>query len=274
MKETDEFAEEIFCLKYELNTLASVLLRNESERWLPGFLHERTEYSHVERYKLACKYTSQKNVLDVACGIGKGSSMMAQEGGAALVNGFDIQPEAVRYANWRNAAPNLTFSVVDAETMDIVEAYEMAVSFETIEHLHNYRSFLINVNKSIRAGGYLLISTPISAASVDSNPINPYHTREWGFTEFQKVLNEFFSIEKIFVQLYPPSQVPINTPRKGIIEDLIGKIKRKLGFAQILEQVKESANGFSKIEEYTGQYAEEELGVSRVGYQIVLARKN
>ncbi len=211
MKETDKLAEEIFCLKYELDTLANVLLKNETERWLPGFLHERTEHSHLERYRLACNYTSGKKVLDVACGVGKGSNMMAQIGGATFVNGFDIQPEALRYANWRNAAPNLEFAAVNAETMDIADAFDIVVSFETIEHLPNYRSFLINAKKSLKSGGCLLISTPISAKDVDLNPANPYHVQEWGFKKFQKVLEELFSIEKVFVQLYPPTPIPVNT---------------------------------------------------------------
>jgi 2-polyprenyl-3-methyl-5-hydroxy-6-metoxy-1,4-benzoquinol methylase len=271
MSQINELAEEIFCLRYELNTLANVLLRNESERWLPGFLHERTEHSHLERYRLACNYTSGKKILDVACGIGKGSNMMAQAGGAAFVDGFDIQAEAIRYANWRNSGPNLNFSVVNAETMDIPDVYDMVVSFETIEHLPNYRSFLINAKKSLKPGGQLLISTPISAKAVDLNPANPYHVREWGFNEFQKLLGEFFSLEKVFIQLYPPTPTPVRT---SIRERVISKIKSKLGVSEGVKDLNESVSIFSKIEEYSGQYTQQELGKNRIGYQIVLARKN
>lgn len=272
MKETEELAEEIFCLKYELDTLASVLLKNETERWLPGFLHERTEYSHLERYRLACSYTAGKNVLDVACGIGKGSNMMAQIGEAMFVNGFDIQAEAIRYAKRRNSAPNLAFSIVNAETMDIVDEYDLVVSFETIEHLPNYSNFLKSVKRSLKSGGHLLVSTPISPIAVDLNPGNPYHVQEWGFYEFQKVLGEFFSIEKVFVQLYPALVLSQEIIGKNIVERLTNKIKRKLGFSKPIKQEKPS-NSFSKIEEYTGQYAGQELGTSRIGYQIVLAKK-
>ena len=270
MNETDKLGEEIFCLKYELDTLANVLLRNESERWLPGFLHERTEYSHLERYKLACQFTGGKKVLDVACGIGKGSNILAQAGNALYVNGFDIQPEAIRYAKWRNFAPNLEFSVVNAETMDITDAYDLAVSFETIEHLPNYRSFLTNVKKGLKSEGYLLISTPICPIAHDLSPANPYHVQEWGFNEFQKIIGEFFSLEKIFVQLYPPKPI---VERKTITVRLIRKIKTKLGIVHTAKSIEDPLNPFSKIEEYLGQFPVHELGSYRVGYQIILAKK-
>lgn len=275
MKETDKLAEEIFCLKYELDTLANVLLRNEAERWLPGFLHERTEQSHLERYRLACNYTAGKKVLDVACGIGKGSNMMAQTGGATFVNGFDIQPEALRYANWRNAAPNLNFSVVNAETMDIVDEYDLVVSFETIEHLPNYKKFLSNIKKSLKSGGYLLISTPLSAVPIDSSPANPYHIQEWGFASFQNVLKDLFFIENTFVQLYPTVTIGQKSKKRSLITRLFNILKRELyPPTKINEPQEQPLNKFSKIEEYTGQYPETELGSKYIGYQIVLARKH
>lgn len=275
MNDIDNLTEEVFCLRYELNILAGVLLKNESERWVPGFLHEQTEHSHISRYELACKYSSGKNVIDVACGIGKGSNMLATYGNANTVHGFDIQEDAIRYATWRNGNGNIEFRVKNAEALGITNQYDLAVSFETVEHLPNYRDFFASIVKCLKSSGYFLISTPISAMSVNKTPQNPYHVQEWGFETFQEILKEFFDIEKVYVQFYP-KRVRHNVSRKPLITRIYNKIKRGLAnnnhTASIIEAVDKSGIPLSTIEEYKGQYDVTEFGILRTGYQIILAK--
>jgi SAM-dependent methyltransferase len=274
--EKEDLAEEVFCLNFELKTLADQLLRQSSERWVPGFLYEKTEYSHIERYKLACEYTAGKKVIDIACGVGKGTHMMATMGLAESVYGADIQPEAIRYARWRFRAGNVTFKINDAQKLDIYDEFDVAVSFETIEHLPDYRNFLISVKKALKRGGLFLVSTPISSLPLDGNPGNPYHSQEWGFHEFQQVVNEFFVIEKVYAQLYPP--VPVNTPPAKI--KLLRRIVNRMKYEFLPPAVDSAgdmsasapAHPFSKIEEYNGQYPFCELGGLRPGYQILIAK--
>ena len=273
MVDNGDLIEEIFCLKYELDTLANVLLRNESERWVPGFLNQSTEHSHTQRYEFACKFSEGKHVLDVACGIGKGSNIIATRGRANTVNGFDLQPEAIRYAKWRNSAPNIQFAIGNAQALGITNQYDLAVSFETVEHLPNYKDFFTSISASLKNGGQFLISTPISALEVDSKPANPYHIQEWGFLKFQEILSAYFKIEKVFVQLYP-FVAPLQQPQRSLLYRVVNKIKRltSKGVIPVLA-VKSEADKISIIEEFTGQYDINELGKARIGYQIVLLRK-
>ena len=55
----------------------------------------------------------------------------------------------------------------------------------------------------MREGGVLIISTPISAMSIDTKPYNPYHIQEWGFEYFQEVMAKHFTITDIYLQVYP-----------------------------------------------------------------------
>lgn len=273
MIEKNNLAEEVFCLQYELNTLANLLLRGESERWVPGFLREITEFSHSERYKLACKYIQGKKVLDMACGTGKGSNIMATDGAAMHVTGLDIQPEALRYANHRNGANNINFQVADVQTLELTNEFDAVVSFETIEHLTNYKAFLVNVSKCLKSEGLFIVSTPISSLPLNEHPDNPHHVQEWGFTAFQAILEELFNIEKVYVQLYPPINKPSTYQNNSLSRRIINKIKRAfLGTdAPVLISDSPATTFFSAIEEFTQQYAEEELGTLRHGYQIVIA---
>lgn len=274
MIEKDNLAEEIFCLKYELNTLADQLLRQSSERWVPGFLFARTENSHTERYKLACEYTNGKKVLDIACGVGKGSNMMGTAGLAKSVRGVDIQSDAIRYATWRYGSDNIIFTENNAQELGIINEFDIAVSFETVEHLPEYRKFLVSIKDSLKVDGLLLISTPLSAFPVDLQPDNPYHIQEWGFSEFQKILEEFFEIKKIYLQLYP-STIEIPKAKISLSQRIINKIKNKaLGipnYSPVQNNTVET-NKFSKIEVFNDQFPVAELGVSKLGYQIILAK--
>lgn len=276
MDEVKQLTEEVFALKYELNTLADVLLRNESERWVPGYLYHQTEHSHIARYQLACNYSAGKTVIDIACGTGKGSHMLATVGNAESVNGFDIQPEAVRYAGWRNANPNVTFDVKNAQELGITDEYNFAVSFETVEHLPDYKAFLACISACLKQDGLFIISTPISAVDIDSKPANPYHVQEWGFLKFQEVVQSHFTIEKVFVQLYPERKLHNAAPQKSLVRRAIDKIGRKVfgtGTVHTSVQPAEVKSNLSTIEEFTGQYDVAEFGTSRIGYQILLLKK-
>src|SRR5208282_5082698 len=71
---------------------------------------------HITRYKFAVPYVKEKRVLDIACGSGYGSSLLAET--AATVNGRDLSPEAIEYCKNRfQSQRNLIFSMSNAEQM-------------------------------------------------------------------------------------------------------------------------------------------------------------
>jgi 2-polyprenyl-3-methyl-5-hydroxy-6-metoxy-1,4-benzoquinol methylase len=275
MDRIDEIIEENFCLKFELDTLAEVLLRSQSERWVPGFLHTSTEYSHTERYKLACTYSQGKRVIDIACGIGKGSYMLASQGNALSVSAYDIEPEAIRYASWRNRHNKINFNVANAEKIDFINQFDLAISFETIEHLPNPDFFLKNIYNALVAGGNFIVSTPIAFGSINLEPSNPYHVQEWGFRTFQELLKPYFHIDEVYVQLYPYYPPIAVETRNSFSRRVFNRIKNIVKEAEITGKspVIGAENSLPQIELFTNQYLESELGNIRSGYQIVIARK-
>ena len=65
------------------------------ERYLPEFDGDWT-LEHLHRYLLACELAAGKTVLDIACGDGYGSAMMAKH--AVEVTGVDIDAPTVERA--------------------------------------------------------------------------------------------------------------------------------------------------------------------------------
>ena len=157
---------------------------------------------HVQRYEFASshQYAKGKRVLDIACGTGRGSRLLAEMGCAAEVIGCDIEADAIRYARTRNAHPHLGFLVCDALTFHSDTPFDLIVCFETIEHLCNPEILLRNLAALLKPEGRLFISTPVANSEFDSTPNNPHHRQEWGLQSFQQLLSKSFDTKKIYLQ--------------------------------------------------------------------------
>jgi 2-polyprenyl-3-methyl-5-hydroxy-6-metoxy-1,4-benzoquinol methylase len=194
-----DLQEEIYCLNFELNAISNLLIRGEAERWVHKFIYYQYEQEHLNRYELVKKYVDNKKVLDIACGSGYGSYMLAKEGNAAEVIGCDLSPDSIRYAKHKYKNPQLEYFIADAEKYIRDSYFDVVVSFETIEHLNNYEVFLTNIQTSLSSDGLFFVSTPITRQTT-TNCGNPYHNIEWSFSDFQNLVKKYFTIDTIYIQ--------------------------------------------------------------------------
>ena len=89
---------------------------------------------HVARYQFAKRFSRGK-VLDVACGTGYGTRILASSK-ASHVIGVDRNPDAIAYAGSCYAGKKVRFKVMDAGRLEFgAESFDTVVSFETIEHI-------------------------------------------------------------------------------------------------------------------------------------------
>lgn len=193
--------DEQFCQSFEIKALADLLIRKETERWVAGYSDPIVEKEHNSRYMWVSEFVSDKKVLDIACGSGKGSFILAQFGNAQAVTGCDLDSNAIKYASIRNSHPKVSFVADDAQKFTVENKFDVIVSFETIEHLPNVDDFLSGITKLLASDGYFFVSTPISRKTFDSKPENPYHLQEWGFEEFQKMISKHFTVEDVYIQM-------------------------------------------------------------------------
>jgi SAM-dependent methyltransferase len=163
------------------------------ERFIPGAQGE-IWYEHWHRYHFAAPMVAGRKVLDIACGAGYGSALLART--ATRVVGADISQAAVDHASARYASiSNVEFRQADGTALPFADgSFDVVVSFETIEHLEPQEAFLDEVRRVLRPGGLVIMSCPNKVEYTDKRGvINEFHVRELYRDEFAALLAPRFA---------------------------------------------------------------------------------
>lgn len=148
------------------------------ERFVPGVKGE-IWIEHWHRYHFATRWVPGKRVLDIACGEGYGSALLART--AREVVGVDVSEEAVAHAMRAYAGSgNLTFMHGSCTAIPLPDAsVDVAVSFETLEHIAGQREFVDELARVLAPGGVLLLSCPNKLEYTDKRGfVNEFHVKE------------------------------------------------------------------------------------------------
>ena len=171
------------------------------ERFEPN-LQGEIRLEHFHRYALALELVKDKVVLDLACGEGYGSFMLSKYASAVL--GVDLSNEVITHAQKRysNKAENLHFQQGSASKLSLQNAaFDVVVSFETIEHLYEQSEMLEEIRRVLRPDGILIISSPNkSVYSKNGQYQNHFHVKELDFSEFDSLLKKQFKAVEYFGQ--------------------------------------------------------------------------
>lgn len=162
------------------------------ERYVPTEQGE-IRVEHMHRYAAVLRLAVGKDVLDIACGEGYGSRLLA--GVARAVTGVDISEDAVREASRTYGdRANLAFRLGSATQVPVPDnSFDLVVSFETIEHLEGQRLMLAELRRLLRPDGVLVISSPNRPVySRDGTHRNEFHVRELDFGEMDALLRSEF----------------------------------------------------------------------------------
>jgi SAM-dependent methyltransferase len=161
---------------------------HSGERACPDFPEENF-VNHLKAYRFASQFCSNKKVLDIGCGTGYGTSLLAHSAGSAV--GIDISRQAIRYARKRYLGANVQFFQMNAESLAFPDcSFDFIISSENFEHLHDQRANLREISRVLKDEGMLLLATPNHEMFLGIN--TPYHTHEFLYEEFLQIVQEFF----------------------------------------------------------------------------------
>jgi SAM-dependent methyltransferase len=175
------------------------------ERTLPDVPEENYWYRrHLVVYEWIAQRTRGLRVIDMACGEGYGSDVLART--AAAVVGVDANPEAHEHARLRYGHANLRFA---RELIDgFAEEADAIVFLQTIEHvqdagavLEHFRTLIGATQPGERARGPVFVSTPnvlTLAPKGAERSDNPWHVHEYRCDEFEQLCRAHFAEVELY----------------------------------------------------------------------------
>lgn len=149
---------------------------------------------HIARYHFAMDYAHGR-VLDLACGVGYGSQLLAKAKHKQLdeVVGIDHDTETIRYAKQKYYHPKVKFLQDDALNPLLPQklgTFDAIISFETIEHLANEKRFMQSLFDLLKPGGTLILSTPFgSGRGKQTN--TKFHVHQLSWNEFHELFDDY-----------------------------------------------------------------------------------
>ena len=172
----------------------------------------------IERYEFAARHARPGRLLDLACGVGYGTRILADRAGERVqALGVDLSPEAIAYAKRRYAGPRTAFAAADAMQFSDAQGFDTIVSIETIEHLPDPEAFVAHLVRMLRPGGILVASVP-TTPSVDANP---HHLHDFSERSFRRLFAPHRLVEReAFVQEQPFSPGAVLARREPRLREL------------------------------------------------------
>jgi len=168
-------------------------LDDTGERMIPT-AEDETSFvfsRHRFAYEYAQQFVNGKSVLDIGCGTGYGCKILSSR--AASVVGIDYSAEAIEFCRKNFAAPNIEFLQMDAKELMIDRRFDVAITFQVIEHLRDPAGFIGTIKRIVAPHGTIIITTPNVRTPTNDSHANPFHYSEMNCEQFNKLLTGAFS---------------------------------------------------------------------------------
>lgn len=145
---------------------------------------------HLHRYELAGELLASARTLDLCCGSGYGSAILAEAGGS--VHGVDNDAGTIDIAQATvGRETGATFEAADALAVlrrDLAGQFDAIVCFEGLEHLPDVEAALTELRRHAAAGVRLVLSVPNSRAFEE---VNDFHASNFGWDEAREAFGAF-----------------------------------------------------------------------------------
>lgn len=150
---------------------------------------------HQFTYRYAQQFAEGKDILDLGCGTGYGSAILAEQ--ADHVVGVDNDAQAIDYCRAHFGGPNVVFEQADATALPMDREFDMAVSFQVIEHVHDAGAFVDLLKMAVKNDGLIMITTPNARSTRQRGKKNPFHFSEMNYSQFRALIASKFGEYKI-----------------------------------------------------------------------------
>ena len=157
------------------------------ERTVPGIPEENYWFRrHEAAYRFATAHV-HGDVLEVGCGEGYGTALLAAAG--ASVVGVDYDAATIAHAARRY--PQAGFVRANLAALPVGDvAVDVLATLQVIEHVWDHPQFVRECRRVLRPDGLLLVTTPnrLTFSPGRETPLNPFHTVEFTAGELVDLL--------------------------------------------------------------------------------------
>jgi SAM-dependent methyltransferase len=155
--------------------------------------HIKVPY-HTAFYRWAADWVKGRTVIDVGCGEGYGTAILAEK--ARSVVGFDWDADQIEATKQTYSRPNITYSVGNAEDTRLPSAsYEVVVTNALLEYLDDCDRFFDEAERILKPGGVFVCSTKNAIFSIKASngkPLYSNHNQEYSPPELEQALRRRF----------------------------------------------------------------------------------
>ena len=169
--------------------------------------------SHVHRYEFAATLSRGRRVLDLCCGTGYGSAVLARE--ATAVHGVDISDEAVAAARSQYAEGSLTFEAADALAFLRAQPqgrFDVVVCFEGIEHVPEPEAVADELARLADGGARIVLSLPNSKGFEEDNE---FHVTDFGYETMRELVARLGDCELLEQRIAEASLIGLSGAAAG-----------------------------------------------------------
>ena len=191
----------------------------EISRWYKSFL----QYTPLHFYRLGKEFVKGKKVLDLECGKGHGSFLLAEDAGSVIA--LDENERSIRYASSHFLKENLAFrkgSLSDQSREDQA-LFDVIIWFRSMSNITELEKQLPMIHRFLKEDGIFLVSLPNKRNDLSS--LNYPLGYRSSLNEFKSLLNKYFEYTLMYGQkIYPSSNIfPLFNTSESAREYLIEK---------------------------------------------------
>ena len=135
----------------------------DNEKFFNGYMIIRSQkmnYNNCIEEPLMLKLignTEGKDILDIGCGSGDLSSILAKTANSVL--GIDISQKMLNTAREKNISNNIRYQELSMENIDsLSEKFDIAVSSLAFHYVENFEKLILDISKLLRKRGSLIFS--------------------------------------------------------------------------------------------------------------------
>lgn len=179
-------------------------LEKTVERIVPKNFKSREEYllylRHVFVYEaLSSRLEATDRALEIGFGEGYGTHLISKY--VESVIGLDVDTDSVDYANEKYSSATCTFQKYDGSKIPFDQnKFDCVISYQVIEHIDDDQHFLREINRVLKEGGRLYLTTPnrLHRLEPGQDPWNPFHIREYSPKQLEDLIGCIFSAVKLY----------------------------------------------------------------------------